>query len=207
MTITYPLTLPDDDKVAAVTWRPVDVVALSASPFSGVAQVYRHPGQWLQADVTLVPMKRADAEAWVAFFLKLKGAYGTFLLRPPEAKTQLGAMAGAPACDGTQAAAAETLLVRDLTPNASNVWKAGDWIGLAQGGTTARLHKVLHDVSADAGGKATLDIWPALRTSYAALAAIAYSQPKGAFRLTGNVPYDIGEALIYGFGFSAAEAL
>ena len=72
----------------------------------------------------------------------------------------------------------------------------------------ARLHKVLSAASSSAGGKSTLDIWPRLREASVDFSAVITSNAKGLFRLASNVSeWDINEAMQYGMGFSAAEAI
>ena len=83
MAETYPLALPTHTGIAQIRLLARDVVGISTSPFNLKQQVYRHQGQRWEADITLPPMSRADAEQWAAFLLRLRGSYGTFLLGDP----------------------------------------------------------------------------------------------------------------------------
>ena len=186
--------------------RARSVVGFSASPFTGQQQVYKHQGQWWEAEVTLPPMKRADAEQIAAFLLKLNGQYGTFTLGDKANTVPRGVGTGTPLVYGADQTGA-SLVTDGWTTSTTGILKAGDWIQLGSGSAT-RLHKVLSDVNSDASGIATLDIWPNLRSSPADNASITVNSPKGIWRLASNeVNYSIDEASIYGITFACVEAL
>lgn len=205
MTISYPLALPNTD-IRSINLRAVDVVGMGQSPFTLSLQVQQHQGQRWEADVELPPMKRADAEAWIAFLLKLKGRYGTFLLRDPISGTPRGSWAGSPLVKGAHAAGASAVTIDGLTPLVATV-SEGDFIQFGTGAST-RLHKSLTAATANSSGEVTVDIWPNLRESLADNAAVVTSNAVGTFRLAGNSrEWDIGLAQVYGLRFSAVEAL
>jgi len=81
--ISYPLSTPTNIGIANITLSAENAVAISQSPFTYQQQVVAHPGQRWAASISLPPMKRQDAEYWVAFLLSLKGQIGTFLLGDP----------------------------------------------------------------------------------------------------------------------------
>ena len=83
MAITYPLTMPSATQISRVTMRPRTKVAMTMSEFTGKQQVQKHQGQWWEAEVSLPPMLRDDAEDWLAFLTKLNGMEGTFLFGDP----------------------------------------------------------------------------------------------------------------------------
>lgn len=83
MTISYPLNTPTNIGIANIVLSAENAVAISQSPFTFQQQVVVHPGQRWAASVSLPPMKRQDAEYWIAFLLSLKGQSGTFLLGDP----------------------------------------------------------------------------------------------------------------------------
>lgn len=83
MSISYPLNTPTNIGIANITLSAENAVAISQSPFTFQQQVVAHPGQRWAASVSLPPMKRQDAEYWIAFLLSLKGQIGTFLLGDP----------------------------------------------------------------------------------------------------------------------------
>lgn len=204
MSISYPLTLPNTD-FRGVSLTALDVVGEGMSPFTLSPQVQQHQGQRWEADIELPPLPREDAEAWITFLLKLKGRWGTCLLRDGVSGTPRGTWAGTPVVDGAHSAQGTALSLKGLSVGATA--KAGDYFQLGSG-TSARLHKVLDDATADGSGKFTLDIWPHLRVAYADSAAVVSSNAVGLFRLAGNArKWDIGLARRYGLRFSAVEAL
>lgn len=92
------------------------------------------------------------------------------------------AIVGLPVVDGAQSSG-DTLATRGWAPNATEVMKAGDYV---QAGS--QLFQILTDVDADASGNATLDVWPAIRTSLADGLLIETDSPQGIFRLAGGAP-------------------
>lgn len=186
--------------------RARNVVSVSSSPFTGQQQVYKHQGQWWEAEVTLPPMKRDDAETVAAFLIKLNGQYNTFNLGDPANTSPRGVGTGTPLVNGGSQTGS-SLVTDGWTTSTTGILKAGDWIQLGSG-ASSRLHKVLDDVNSDGSGNATISIWPDLRSSPLDNATITVSSPKGTWRLASNeVNYSIDEASIYGITFACVEAL
>lgn len=208
MAESYPLSTPNND-IARVRLVARNAVAVAASPFTFAQQVYRHQGQGWEADITLPAMKRADAEQWLSFLLRLRGQYGTFLLGDPNGATPRGSAAttpGTPVVNGASQTGDE-LDIDGLPVSVSGYLLAGDYIQLGTG-STATLHKVLEDVDSNASGEATLNLFPKVRTAPADNAAVTVSDAKGNFRLNGNeTAWDIDTATIYGITFGAVEAI
>ena len=205
MTITYPLSLPASNSIASVQMRARSVVGQTISPFTGASQVQEHQGQWWEADVVLRTMERADAEPWIAFLGKLKGRKGTFLFGDPNGKTARGLAGGTPLVNG--ASQTGSSLITDGWDINVNALKAGDYIGLGTGLTSA-LHKILADGAADGSGNATFDIWPDLKTSPADDETIVIASAVGLWRIVENsVSYAIDESGFYNIVFAARDAL
>lgn len=209
MAESYPLALPTHTGIAQIRLLARDVVGVSTSPFNFKQQVFRHQGQRWEADISLPPMSRADAETWAAFLLRLRGQYGTFLLGDPANATPRGSAATAPGTPlvngGSQTG--DELDIDGIPTSGSDYLKAGDYIQLGSGATST-LHKVLEDVTIDGSGGATLNLWPQVRTAPSDDAAITVSGAKGVFRLASNeTMWDINNATIYGITFGAVEAL
>lgn len=203
--ITYPVTFPNVG-IRAMNIRARTVVGISSSPFTGQQQVYKHQGEWWEAEVTLPPMKRATAEQVAAFLIKMKGQYGTFLLGDPANTSPRGVGTGTPLVNGA-GQTGSSLVTDGWTVSTTGILKAGDWIQLGSGSTTT-LHKVLDDVNSDGSGNATLEIFPSLRSSPDDDATITVSSPKGIWRLASNqMEYSIDEASVYGITFACVEAI
>jgi hypothetical protein len=206
MAVSYPLALPTNTGFAKIRISANNVVGVSRSPFTAKQQVYRYTGQFWEAEISLPPMKRADAEYWISFLLKLNGPYGTFLLGDPNGATARGVATGTPLVKGANQTGS-SLITDGWTTSTTGILKAGDYIQIG-GGAAAKLHKVLDDVNSDSSGNATLTIWPDLRSSPSDNAPIVVSGAKGLFRLsTSQQDWDVNEASIYGMTFPAREAL
>jgi hypothetical protein len=208
MAISFPRAMPTHVEPRNVTLRAVNAVGISASPFTGQQQSHAYPAQAWQMEIGLPPMRRADAEIWIAWLVSLRGRYGTFLagdrFTPPR-----GSAADTPGdprvAGGSQTGA--TLSIDGLPASATGYLKAGDMIQLGSG-ADARLHKVLEDVDSDGDGAADLEIWPSLRSAPADNVALTVSGAKGVFRLASNeTEWSVSELALYGVTFAAIEAL
>jgi hypothetical protein len=152
-------------------------------------------------------MNRATAEEWIAFLLKLNGQYGTFTMGDPSGATARGSASSSPGSPTVSSgtAGSQSLSITGAAANASTYLLPGDYIQLGSG-SSSRLHKVLNTVATNGSGAATMDIYPALRSSPSG--AVVVSSAKGLWRLnTADSSWDIDEAIKYGIVFGAAEAL
>lgn len=206
MAISYPLTLPSHTGIAQINFRAINTVGMSMSPFTYAQQVVAHSGQRWETDITLPPMKRADAEQWIAWLVSLRGQLGTFTLGDPTGSTPRGSAGGTPVVNGADQVGG-TLAIDGCTASQTGWLKAGDYIQLGSG-TTATLHKVLQDANSDGSGNVSLDIWPYIRSAPTDGSTVVTSNTVGKFRLASNEQnWSINEASIYGMTFGAVEAI
>jgi len=206
MAISYPINTPTHIGANAITLRARNNIAVSTSPFSNKQQVVAHTGQQWEADVTLPPMNRADAEQWVAFLVTLRGQLGTFLMGDPSSEAPRGSAGGTPLVQGTSQTG-DVLIADGATANQTGWLKAGDYLQVGAGASSS-LHKVLVDVDSDNGGNVTIDIWPSIKTAPADNSAIVVSSAKGLFRLTSNeTSWNVNSASLYGITFAARQAV
>ncbi len=206
MALSYPLTLPTVTGFRGAELTPVPVVGFNQSPYTGQQQIYEWPGQWLQFAVSLPPMKEAAAGEWAGFFMALHGSVGTFLLGPSIRKTPLGIHTGTPLVKGASQVG-NSLITDGWTASQTGIMKRGDWFQLGTG-STSTLHRVVQDANSNGSGEATLEIWPAPRSSPADNAALTLTNPKGVFRLTGAIPEAYNSRKICdGMSFTAVEAI
>jgi hypothetical protein len=209
MAITYPLALPTQTGIATVNLVARNTIGTTTSPFTYSQQVHKHQGQRWEADIVLPPMKRADAEVWISFFMKLYGQYGTFLMGDPNAATPRGSAAttpGSPLVNGASQTG-NTLSIDGLPASATGYLKEGDYIQLGTGNDT-RLYKVLEDVDTNASGEADVTIWPDLRSSPSNDDPVTVSSARGVFRLTTpTTDWSISTGGFYSLAFGAAEAI
>lgn len=208
MSINYPLSLPQTNAIRSIELRTINAVAYSRSPFTFSGQVHAYAGQMWQADVTLKPMRRSDAEEWISWLVSLKGQFGTFYLGDPLACTPRGSARDADTItvDGATTSG-NTIDIQSAPVSTTNYLKAGDYLQIGTG-ISRQLFKVLQNVSTDSSGTATVDVWPNVRTSIADNASVTVQSTQGLFRLASNeTSWSVNEASIYGLTFGAMEAL
>ena len=189
MAITYPLTPPSPFNLSRLSFTGVSATSRNTSPFTLQTQQYNWPGQAWLGSVDCPPMKRADAEQIVAFLLAAQR--GTFYFQDYANPTNRGGVTG-------------TLTVTTATANgttltfggATGSFAVGDWLQIS-----TSLYKVVQ-----VNSSSSVDLFPALRKSYAGGTAITYGNAKGVFRLASpSTEWAIGEASIYGVGFAIIE--
>lgn len=194
MAISYPLTMPTNIGIAEIELRTRNTVAISQSPFTYKQQTHSYDGQMWEADITLPPMNRDDAESWVSFLMALKGRAGTFLLYDPSAKTARGT--------ATSAVVSGSASDSTVTVVMTGTLKAGDYIQLGTG-SDATLHKVLIEQDGDGN----LEIWPKLRKDRTSVSADLTSA-SGLFRLAANeTSWSVNNASFFGISFGASEVV
>lgn len=203
---TYPISFPSHTGVRSIDLRAINAVVYEMSPFTFAGQAQASAGQMWQADVTLPPMNRADAEIWIAWLVSLRGQFGTFNMGDPRSCVPRGVATGTPRVNGASQTG-EDLNIDGCTANVTGWLKAGDYIQLGAAGT-ATLHKVLADVNTNASGQTTLSLWPHIRSAPADNATVVVSDTVGRWRLASNeTSWNVNEAAHYGITFSAMEAI
>lgn len=191
---------------SAIRFRATAVVGLSMSPFTYQQQAQVHEGQMWSAEFTIAQLFTPDGENLLAMLLALNGRQGTFYLSDPTSFFPRGTPTGTPVVNGASQTG-QTLTTRGWGNSSPKVLKRGDYIQLGSG-TTQRIYRVLQDVDSGATGLATIDIWPRLRESPSDGEALVLTYPAGVFRLPdNNLTWDIEPPEIYGFEFSAMEAI
>jgi hypothetical protein len=196
----FPLSLPATPKPKKTTFRAVSVVSASVSPFTGQRQVYKHPGEWWEVDITMPIMTRADAETWFGYMLSLQGSYGTFLIGDYDAVTPRGANTGTPVIKGT--ASGNNFTTTGWTAN-TLVLKAGDYLQIGN-----YLYKQLGDTTSNGSGDADLVVWPRLRAPAANGTTLVTTGARGIFSLSSNTfDWSSDDLSLYEVTFSAREAI
>jgi len=152
-------------------------------------QQYNWPGQAWLGSVDCPPMVRADAETVIAFLLAAQR--GTFYFQDYANPTNRGGVTGT--LTVTTATANETTLTFG---GATGSFALGDWLQIS-----TSLYKVIQ-----VNSSSSVDVFPVLRSSYAASTPITYANAKGVFRLaSGSTEWSIDLASIYGMNFSIIE--
>lgn len=203
----YPLSIPSNLSVVRSSFRLSRSVGEAESPYTYAQQVYKNQGEQWQGEVQLRAYKRSDAALIQSFLTQLQGKRGTFLYGDPDylALGPQGSGAGTPLVDGASQTG-DTLDVKGLTPSATDVYKAGDYIQLDTG-ANSELYMVAADVDADVSGNATITLCNNLKSSPADNEAVVLTGAKGVFRLVDNsVQWDADRSNIYNISFAFKEA-
>jgi len=185
-----PLAFPNVG-IANMSMRLKRNVATGVSPFTFSTQAFVHQGAIWEAEVTLPPLKGADASAMEAFIVGLIGRSGTFTFgNPLHTSTATATTAGTTAIRTTSLT---------TTSNGSAVTL----------GTYFQLGDYLYIVTANkSSGAGTLKFEPPLRAAIASGTVLDFTLPKSLWRMQSNdIGWSINSASFYGFSFSCCEAL
>jgi len=202
MAISYPLTLPTTKAPKRVRLTAINTVGFARSPFTHMTQVQEYAGQSWSAEVVYPEMTRTEAEDFNAFLLALMGQKGTFYLGDPLGSQPRGQASGVPLINGSNQTG-NTLVTDGWTASITGILLRGDYIQIGN-----RLHKILTDTNSDAGGNATLEIWPRVAISPDDNQFIVTRNTVGIFRLSENITpiYEANEERVYSIGFDCIEA-
>ena len=203
MTISYPLTMPSTPAFVSQQWSAIRGTGMSESPFTGGQQTVEFAYAKWKAVLSLPPMRRPQASAWTAFFAKLRGRRGTFLLGDQDAKVpQINKItAGTINGDVTLSANAD---IGDtiLSITGTTAFKAGDYIQLGSA-SSSRLYIIVEDQS----GGSTIQVEPKIKASATSGSTVTYNSPQGLFRMdTNELMWDTNAVSVYGISFSCTEA-
>ena len=88
--------LPSHTGIRSVVFRMSSQNFSTGSPFTYQQQVINHAGRRWEVDVTLPPMKHANARIWLAWLAKLDGSLNTFTIGDPLGCTAQGEAGGTP---------------------------------------------------------------------------------------------------------------
>ena len=203
MTISYPLSLPENVGITQVKFSQSNAVAISESPWTYYSQTQVHPGQRWIAEISLPVMTRDQAELWQCFLLSLNGIAGSFLLGDHLQPEPRGNWSGIPAVNGANQRGT-SINLKGFVPGATV--QPGDRFQIGY-----RLYKYIGMTTAvaDGSGNLTLDIFPRLRESPADGSGVITEGPKGLFRLADNQAeiYNSVAMEYYQISISCVEAL
>ena len=203
MSITYPLTFPNRPAPSRFSIEPASFSAMTQSPWTASQQVQLNQGQMWTISVDYPPMNENDARDWLSTLLAMRGQYGTVLFGNPRMRSPRGNWGSAPTVDGA-GQTGQTLAVGGLPANA--IIRAGDFFQIGED-SSAKLHTVVQDATANGSGAVTLDIWPRLRSMPTNGEALTTSNPRGLFRLAGPSISLQFEPFRYGLSLQLIEAV
>ncbi len=170
-----------------IEWNIEDAVT-STKGFTGQTQAFEWAGaeDWY-GTFELPPLDHANARLWQAFLAQCRGILNPFLLGDPLHARTAGSADGnsKPVCDTPTSAVnkpmSKFLQTRGWKPNTHGLMLAGDHLQVGY-----RLYILLDDLSSDANGSATVEVWHSLCEQPPDGTEIIIKDPRGLFRLGTN---------------------
>lgn len=171
------VAMPATPGMRTVEFEMNDAVGIVTSEFTGQVQAQQWPGaDMLQGTMTLPVLLQANADAWIAFLMELRGMANAFQIGDPLKAIPAGTGAGTPTANGAQAAGSQTLAITGFTGTGALL--PGDYVQIGY-----RLYRVLEQQDS---GTASVGIWPSLREALAGGETVIVTNTKGLFRLATN---------------------
>lgn len=181
------------------------------SPIKQSSQLLELPGARWRASYRLPPMGRAQAAAWCAFLVALRGRAGQLYGFDPDARSPRGsARLKAPGTlsvlGGSPSQSGASLAIAGAAPLEPGVLLAGDYLAYDVG-VGRQLHMVSADApAADGGGVVTAAIEPPIRVPPAGGAALILSDASCVMRLVEDeVGWDASRISRFGISFDVVE--
>lgn len=204
---TYPLAHPTDVGFTKSKFSIARAVAVAESPFTGAQQVHEYDRATWKATVTLPPMKRDVAAKWLAFFMKLHGRKGTFLLGDPDCKTAQGNITGSVTLGADIGIGDYDISLATTANNITDAFKAGDYIQIDTGGSS-KLHMIVEDADTNGTGEATVTVEPPIKVARNLGTTVTYAGAQGLFRMdVSELGWDADFMSRFGITFSCSEAI
>jgi hypothetical protein len=197
------LALPLTPGQRQVDWSMVNIVGAVPNPYTGRQQTMNWQAGYWEAVVTMPPMSRIQAGAWIAFMAQAQGMNAVFYFGDGLGTMPQGLAQGAGVTAGSFQAPFQ-LTTKNWTPNQLfTLLSPGDWIQIGY-----RLYQCMDQVSSDGAGNASFAIWPQIREIPANGTAIVTTNAQGLFRMKSNVlKYSVSYLRTYGLSFEIREAI
>jgi hypothetical protein len=196
------IATPGSPGFREVQWSAMDIAAIANSPFTGQQQIQNWKASFLSATVTMPPMKRNQANAWIAFLLECQGPTAAFYIGDSQGAEPQGTALGTPVTAGSNQAG-YALTSSGWNPNQTELLLPGDYLQIG-----LRLFRCLDTASSDSNGNATFAIWPQVREPIPNGTTIITDSAQGLFRLaTSQRQWSESYLTTYGLSFPIREAL
>ncbi len=203
---TYPLNHPSTPAFTNSSWRLVRSNGISESPFTGKQQVYEYDYALWEAEISLPPMLRSQAAAWCAFFMKLHGQRGTFLLGDPDAESAQGTITGSNTLSANASVGDFTLTISSGQNSITGIFKAGDYVQLGTA-ATSKLYMVVDDADSNSSGIVSVQIEPKVKTAVSSGGSVVVANPRALMRMSGDeLGWSTDQVSKYGITFACKEA-
>lgn len=198
MTITYPLDVPLEE-FSEVDIDEINIASLQVSTFTGKETLQEFEGDYWAVTVRYRNLPRELAQPVMAFLSALRGPVGTFVLRYPGYGGSLGTAKdnpSSPIVDGDNQEGGTAIKIKSAPANQTGWLKQGDIIQVGAN-NRPHWHRVLTDTDTDLIGRATIDVWPRIRTGVINNDPVITDQPIGLFRLQRSAPISVRPPLLH----------
>jgi hypothetical protein len=156
---------------------------LAASDTTGNTQVrVLAPPRWTMSLVQPERLTLAEANAWAALLVGLRGRVNVLAAWDVVRPAPLGTMRGALTLAALAAAGATTATVAGGAGQAGATLTAGDWLQIGTGLGSSQLVMLTDPATADGSGYAVVKFEPPLRQAYAAATTVAWDKPLAYYR-------------------------
>ena len=142
------------------------------------------PPRWTLAFNSNDNMDVAEASAWVALMLQLRGRVNHLAAWDVQRPAPRGTMRGTLTLAAAAAAGATSIQVTGGAGQANKTLLAADWLQIGTGVGTSQLVAVVSDAIANASGVITLTVEPPLRTAMASGTAETWDKPVAYYQST-----------------------
>lgn len=203
MTISFPRTLITTPGIKRNSFGPDENIDTFESPITRQKQYNIRPGaRWIGL-YELPPMTTAQARAWKAWFISLRGPTGTFKGFDPDGRDPVGiANIGSDTAKVKGASQTGSSLSTDgWRFNGTGLLLPGDYFHVG-----TELKMILEQLDSDGSGNATANFWPPLHISPADNADIIFNDPVGNFIIPdGFKGWESNEFGVHKFTFPIEE--
>jgi len=158
-----------------------DVLTGSEVTGSSQARPYGMP-HWVMGLVSPAYLGDADAGAWKALLLSLRGSVNVLAAYDPARPAPLGTLRGAPVLANSVAYGAVSMVLAAGAGQAGATLVPGDWLQIGAGQGSSQLVLVTAPAVADGAGNITVNFEAPLRQGFAAGTAVAWQRARGYFR-------------------------
>lgn len=186
---------------ATVEWGLVVPQLLGRSSFDGSVQAQMMGAPRWVFSISTGARTRAEAAAWEAHVLRLRGMVNRVRCWDWRREAPLGPATGTPVV--RLAGTGASLATEGWTPGVTGILQAGSYLGI-----NGELKLLTETISSDALGRATVQIEPPLRAQAPAGAPLILAKPTATFVLVTDRPSMRQEgALARGASYSFEEDL
>lgn len=144
------------------------------------------PPRWTMSINSLDQMPKADAAAWQAMMLKLRGRTNHLFAWDIGRPVPRGTMRGAMSLLNSADLGDTSISINGLEAQAGNTLLSGDWLQIGTGLGTSQLINLVEDGTANGSGNLTISFEAPLRLDFDAGTTVTWYQAGAYFRSTND---------------------